>query len=155
MANPNTDTLLTSINPGNSFKAIVLIDVPVGKQLDTVELHNPSSPQVPRSSSSKSRASQRAPALCSRVRGGRHTSGQTSPRTTWVTQPPFGAGVTDNDVLLGHRGHMDITHQSPAVVMASAAASSQEEELVLITSITRYTLMTTSHRSGWSSNGGV
>jgi len=50
---------------------------------------------------------------------------------------------------------MDITHQSPAVVMASAAASSQEEELVLITSITRYTLMTTSHRSGWSSNGGV
>jgi hypothetical protein len=40
MANPNTDTFLTSINPGNSIKAIVLIDVPVGKQLDTVELHD-------------------------------------------------------------------------------------------------------------------
>src|SRR5664279_794591 len=39
----------------------------------------------------------------------------------------------------------------PAVVMASAAASSQEEELVPITSITRYTLMTTSHRSWWTS----
>jgi hypothetical protein len=33
--------------------------------------------------------------------------------------------------------------------MASAAASSQEEELVPITSITRYTLMTTSHRCRW------
>ena len=40
MANPNTDTFLTSINPGNSIKAIVLIDVPVGKQLYTVELHD-------------------------------------------------------------------------------------------------------------------
>jgi len=40
MANPNTETFLTSINPGNSINAIVLIDVPVGKQLDTVELHD-------------------------------------------------------------------------------------------------------------------
>jgi len=38
MANPNT--FLTSINPGNAINAIVLIDVPVGKQLDTVELHD-------------------------------------------------------------------------------------------------------------------
>src|ERR1035437_7189906 len=35
--------------------------------------------------------------------------------------------------------------------MASAAASSQEEELVPITSITRYTLMTTSCRFRWIS----
>jgi len=40
MANPNTSTFLNSINPGNSINAIVLIDVPVGKQLDTVELHD-------------------------------------------------------------------------------------------------------------------
>jgi Domain of unknown function (DUF4352) len=40
MANPNTDTFLNNINPGNSIKAIVLIDVPVGKQLETVELHD-------------------------------------------------------------------------------------------------------------------
>ena len=40
MANPNTDTFLNNINPGNSIKAIVLIDVPVGKQLDKVELHD-------------------------------------------------------------------------------------------------------------------
>jgi Domain of unknown function (DUF4352)/Protein of unknown function (DUF2510) len=40
MANPNTDTFLNSINPGNSIDAIVLIDVPAGKQLDTVELHD-------------------------------------------------------------------------------------------------------------------
>jgi len=38
MANPNT--FLTSINPGNAIDAIVLIDVPAGKQLDTVELHD-------------------------------------------------------------------------------------------------------------------
>jgi hypothetical protein len=38
MLNPNT--FLTTINPGNSIKATVLIDVPVGKQLDTVELHD-------------------------------------------------------------------------------------------------------------------
>ena len=38
MVNPNT--FLTSINPGNSITATVLIDVPVGKQLDTVELHD-------------------------------------------------------------------------------------------------------------------
>jgi hypothetical protein len=40
MANPNTDTFLNSINPGNSINAVVLIDVPAGKQLDTVELHD-------------------------------------------------------------------------------------------------------------------
>jgi hypothetical protein len=40
MANPNTDTFLNSINPGNSIKAIVLIDVPAGRQLETVELHD-------------------------------------------------------------------------------------------------------------------
>ena len=40
MANPNTDTFLNNINPGNSIKAIVLIDVPVGKQLEKVELHD-------------------------------------------------------------------------------------------------------------------
>jgi preprotein translocase subunit SecG len=40
MANPHTDTFLNSINPGNSINAIVLIDVPAGKQLDTVELHD-------------------------------------------------------------------------------------------------------------------
>jgi len=40
MANPNTDTFLNSINPGNSINAIVLIDVPAGKQLETVELHD-------------------------------------------------------------------------------------------------------------------
>jgi hypothetical protein len=40
MANPNTDTFLNSINPGNSVNATVLIDVPAGKQLDTVELHD-------------------------------------------------------------------------------------------------------------------
>jgi hypothetical protein len=38
MANPST--FLTSINPGNAINAIVLIDVPVGKLLDTVELHD-------------------------------------------------------------------------------------------------------------------
>ena len=38
MVNPNT--FLTSINPGNSITATVLIDVPVGKALDTVELHD-------------------------------------------------------------------------------------------------------------------
>ena len=38
MANPNS--FLASINPGNSINATVLIDVPVGKQLDTVELHD-------------------------------------------------------------------------------------------------------------------
>jgi len=40
MANPNTDTFLNNINPGNSINAIVLIDVPAGKPLDTVELHD-------------------------------------------------------------------------------------------------------------------
>jgi len=40
MANPSTDTFLNSINPGNSIDATVLIDVPAGKQLDTVELHD-------------------------------------------------------------------------------------------------------------------
>jgi hypothetical protein len=40
MANPSTDTFLNSINPGNSINAIVLFDVPVGTQLDTVELHD-------------------------------------------------------------------------------------------------------------------
>ena len=40
LANPNTDTFLNSINPGNSINAVVLIDVPTGKQLDTVELHD-------------------------------------------------------------------------------------------------------------------
>jgi hypothetical protein len=38
MLDPNA--FLTSINPGNSVKATVLIDVPAGKQLDTVELHD-------------------------------------------------------------------------------------------------------------------
>lgn len=40
MANPDTNTFLNNINPGNSINAIVLIDVPVGKQLETVELHD-------------------------------------------------------------------------------------------------------------------
>jgi hypothetical protein len=40
MANPNADTFLNSINPDNSIKATVLVDVPVGKQPDTVELHD-------------------------------------------------------------------------------------------------------------------
>jgi len=40
MANPSTDTFLNSINPGNSIDATVLIDVPAGRQLDTVELHD-------------------------------------------------------------------------------------------------------------------
>ena len=38
-ANPKTNALL-SIEPGNLVKAVVLIDVPVGQQLDTVELHD-------------------------------------------------------------------------------------------------------------------
>jgi Domain of unknown function (DUF4352) len=40
MANPDSVTILNSINPGNSVKAMVLIDVPAGTQLDTVELHD-------------------------------------------------------------------------------------------------------------------
>jgi hypothetical protein len=40
MANTDSNTFLNSINPGNSIKAIVLIDVPVGKHLETVELHD-------------------------------------------------------------------------------------------------------------------
>jgi hypothetical protein len=40
MANPSTDVFLNSINPGNSINAVVLVDVPVGGQLDTVELHD-------------------------------------------------------------------------------------------------------------------
>ena len=40
MANPDTDTFLNSINPGNTIKVIVLIDVPAGQQLETVELHD-------------------------------------------------------------------------------------------------------------------
>jgi hypothetical protein len=40
MANPSTDNFLSNINPGNSVKAIVLFDVPAGKQLDTVEVHD-------------------------------------------------------------------------------------------------------------------
>lgn len=38
MANP--DTFLNGINPGNSIKAVVFIDVPAGKKLETVELHD-------------------------------------------------------------------------------------------------------------------
>jgi hypothetical protein len=40
MANPSTDTFLNNINPGNTIKVIVLIDVPAGQQLETVELHD-------------------------------------------------------------------------------------------------------------------
>lgn len=39
-ANANTDTFLTSINPGNSITANVMIDIPGGKTLDGVELHD-------------------------------------------------------------------------------------------------------------------
>lgn len=40
MANPDTEAFGDNINPGNSVEAIVLIDVPVGEQLDTVEVHD-------------------------------------------------------------------------------------------------------------------
>ena len=40
MANPPQRSLVSNIRPGDSIKAIVLIDVPVGKKLDTVELHD-------------------------------------------------------------------------------------------------------------------
>jgi Domain of unknown function (DUF4352) len=40
LANPNLSAFRRSIRPGSSIQVVVLMDVPVGKQLDTVELHD-------------------------------------------------------------------------------------------------------------------
>jgi len=40
LANPDTKVFQKSIRPGSSIQVVVLIDVPDGKRLDTVELHD-------------------------------------------------------------------------------------------------------------------